>query len=60
MNRNIGFYGIPRERTAEAFAAALSFIKWYEKPEKWEKDKIKFGDFNVKESRRKNVVVRMN
>jgi hypothetical protein len=49
----------PRERTAEAFSAALAFIKWYEKPERWEKDKIKFADFTVHESAKKNVIVRM-
>jgi hypothetical protein len=59
MNRNINFYGIPRDRTAEAFAAALAFVKWYEKPERWEKEKIKFADFTVHESAKKNVIVRM-
>jgi hypothetical protein len=37
----------------------LAFIKWYEKPERWEKDKIKFADFTVHESAKKNVIVRM-
>ena len=59
MKRNIFLYGIPRERTAEAFAAALAFVKWYEKPEKWDKEKIKFADFTVHESAKKNVIVRM-
>jgi hypothetical protein len=59
MNRNIFLYGIPRKRTAEAFSAALAFVKWYEKPERWEKEKIKYADFTVHESAKGNVIVRM-
>ena len=59
MNRNIFLYGIPREKTAEALSAALAFVKWYEKPERWEKEKIKFADFTVHESGKGNVIVRM-
>lgn len=58
MKRNIFLYGIPRDRTAEAFAAALAFVKWYEKPDRWEKEKIKFADFTVHESGKGNVIVR--
>jgi hypothetical protein len=57
--RNIFFYSIPREKTDEAFKAAASFIKWYEKPERWEKEKIKFADFTVHESAKGNVIVRL-
>ena len=59
MKRNIYLYGIPREKTAEALSAALAFVKWYEKPERWEKEKIKFADFTVHESGKGNVIVRM-
>jgi hypothetical protein len=59
MNRNIFLYGIPREKTAEALGAALSFVTWYEKPEKWEKEKVKYADFSVHESAKGNVIVRM-
>lgn len=47
MKRSIFFYDIPRERTDEAFKAAQSFVKWYEKPDRWEKEKIKFADFTI-------------
>ena len=57
--RNIFFYNIPREKTAEAFKAAESFVKWYEKPGKWEKEKVKFADFTVHESAKGNVIVRL-
>lgn len=57
--RNIFFYDIPREFTEEAMKAAMSFIKWYEKPDRWEREKIRFARFTVHESRRSNVVVRM-
>jgi hypothetical protein len=59
MKRNIFLYGIPREKSAEALSAALAFVKWYEKPERWEKEKIKFADFTVHESEKGNVIVRM-
>ena len=59
MKRNIYLYGIPREKTAEALNAARSFVTWYEKPEKWEKEKVKYADFTVHESGKGNVIVRM-
>lgn len=59
MKRNITFFAIPRDLTEEAMKAAMSFIKWYEKPDRWEKEKIRFARFTVHESKRGNVVVRM-
>ena len=56
--RNILMYGIPRTKTEEAFKAALSFVKWYEQADRWDKERIKFADFTVSESKKKNVVVR--
>jgi len=58
MKRSIFFYDIPREKTEEAFKAAASFVKWYESPDKWEKERIKFADFTVSESKNGNVIVR--
>lgn len=56
--RNIYLYGIPRTKTNEAFNAAKSFCQWYEKPERWEKEKVKYADFTVHESGKGNVIVR--
>jgi hypothetical protein len=57
--RNIFFYSIPRELTEEAMAAAQSFLKWYEKPERWEKEKVKYSRFTIHESKKRNVVIRL-
>ncbi len=58
-SRSIFLYSIPRGKADQALSAALSYITYYEKPERWEKEKVKYGDFTISESKKGNVCVRL-